>query len=545
MTDIASLVGDNLSIWTGAMERRSGAGRGGGKRISLYGIERLRALILDLAVRGRLVPQDPQDESASELLERIAKEKAQLVKAGKARELVVSPVATDDALFEIPTVWAWTRLGAIGDWGSGSTPPRSKTELYGGGITWLKSGELNDNPNLSGSEETITEAALEVGSFRINSPGDVLIAMYGATIGRVAILTETAVTNQAVCGCSPFTGVLNRFLFLFLLSQRERFRAASEGGAQPNISKIKIVGMPFPLPPLAEQQRIVAKLDELMALCDGLEEESAASLEAHQRIVDCLLATLVNSRDATDLATSWSRLEAHFDTLFTTEESIDALKRTVLEFAVQGKLVEHSSANWPIYALGDYVIEAAAGWSPQCNEVPRSEGSWGVLKVSAVTWGHFKPEENKELPSSLAPRPEHEVKPGDFLISRANTAELVAKSVVVPPNCPDKLMMSDKIIRIKFNDKIDPHYVNLINSSPYARAYYVRVAGGTSSSMKNVSQSQIRSLKIPVPDIADQRRVVATVDGIFAVCDALASYLAEASETQKQLADAIVEKATA
>ncbi len=377
--------------------------------------------------------------------------------------------------------------------------------------------------------------------------GDVIYGKLRPYLDKVIIADEDGVCTTEMVPIRAYAGLNSAYLRLFL--KAPFFISLADGSTHgmnlPRLGTEKARAAPIALPPQSEQERIVSKVDELMALCDGLEEESTASLEAHQRLVECLLATVVDSRDATNLATSWSRLEAHFDTLFTTEESIEALKRTVLELAVQGKLVEHSSANWPIYALGDYVIEAAAGWSPQCNEVPTSEGSWGVLKVSAVTWGQFKPEENKELPSSLAPRPEHEVKPGDFLISRANTAELVAKSVVVPPNCPDKLMMSDKIIRIKFNDKIDPHYVNLINSSPYARAYYVRVAGGTSSSMKNVSQSQIRSLKIPVPDIADQRRVVATVDGIFAICDALASCLAEASGTQKHLADAIVEKAAA
>src|SRR5262249_52189509 len=150
-------------------------------------------------------------------------------------------------------------------------PPRANPAFYGGGITWLKSGELNDNRRLAGSEETVMKAAIANGSFRLNRPGDVLIAMYGATIGKAAILAENAVTNQAVCGCTPFVGVFNEFLFLFLLSQREKFHSASEGGAQPNISKVKILWTPFALPPLAEQHRIVAKFNELMALYDRLE----------------------------------------------------------------------------------------------------------------------------------------------------------------------------------------------------------------------------------------------------------------------------------
>lgn len=252
-------------------------------------IKQLRQTILNLAVRGKLVPQDPNDEPASELLKRITKEKVRLVKAGQAWKLDVDPVLANDAPFLMPSNWEWTRLGSVGDWGSGSTPPRGNSDLYGGGVTWLKSGELNDNRALIGSEETLTEVAVEKGSFRINQPGDVLIAMYGATIGKVAILAEAAVTNQAVCGCTPFPGLLNQFLFLFLLSQRQQFQSASEGGAQPNISKVKIVWTAFPLPPLTEQHRIVAKVDELMALCDRLEASLTTSDQTRTRLLEATL----------------------------------------------------------------------------------------------------------------------------------------------------------------------------------------------------------------------------------------------------------------
>ena len=167
-------------------------------------IPRLRRFILDLAVRGKLVEQDPEDKPAGELLKRIAEEKAHLVKAGKIRKQDTEAIAIEEYPYKLPLNWIWSRLGAIGDWGSGSTPRRGGEGLYGGGITWLKSGELNDDPRLSGSEETVTKTAVEKGTFRGNQPGDVLIAMYGATIGKVAILAEYAVTNQAVCGCTPF-----------------------------------------------------------------------------------------------------------------------------------------------------------------------------------------------------------------------------------------------------------------------------------------------------------------------------------------------------
>jgi type I restriction enzyme S subunit len=181
-------------------------------------VARLRKFILDLAVRGKLVEQAPQDEPATVLLRRIQKQKNRMAEMGEIRKQETLPVEIDDEPFSIPTNWAWTRLGQIADWGSGSTPSRGNHEFFGGGVTWLKSGELNDNKQLIGSEETVTEQAITKGSFRQNRPGDVLIAMYGATIGKVAILAESAVTNQAVCGC---TLVYRTFFFSIISFLKE------------------------------------------------------------------------------------------------------------------------------------------------------------------------------------------------------------------------------------------------------------------------------------------------------------------------------------
>ena len=154
-----------------------------------------------------------------------------------------------------------TRLGCIGDWGSGSTPPKGHPEYYGGDVLWLKTGELN-NSVVYDTEIKITEKALEECSFRINKPGDILIAMYGATIGKVAIAGTSMTTNQACCGCTPFC-IDNEYLFYFLMANKQNFIKRGEGGAQPNISKEKITSFLFPLPPIEEQRRIVRKIKEL------------------------------------------------------------------------------------------------------------------------------------------------------------------------------------------------------------------------------------------------------------------------------------------
>jgi len=321
---------------------------------------------------------------------------------------------------------------------------------------------------------------------------------------------------------------------------------------------------PFPLPPLPEQHRIVAKVDELMALCDRLEAAQTDSEQAHQTLVNELLAALTQSPTPQDFAENWQRMADHFDLLFTTEQSIEALKQSVLQWAVMGKLVPQDPADepasellkriavekarlvregkikkdkplpeigeeekpfevpegWEWVRLGSQVLESGSGWSPACENRPRVADEWGVLKVSAVSWGEFLADQNKALPSNLEPRLDCVVESGDFLVSRANTAELVARSVVVL-DAPINLMLSDKLVRLKLSENCEPLYLNMANSSIFAREYYSRVAGGTSSSMKNVTREQILSLLLPLPPLSEQNRIVAKVDELMALCNSL------------------------
>ena len=175
---------------------------------------------------------------------------------------------------------------------------------------------------------------------------------------------------------------------------------------------------------------------------------------------------------------------------------------------------------WEWVRLGAVVNASEAGWSPTCIGSPRRPGHWGVLKVSAVSWGRFDPTANKELPSELAPKPEYEVKDGDFLLSRANTAELVARSVLVGVAEP-QLMLSDKIIRLAVSSQMNRAFLNMVNNASYSREHYAANASGTSSSMKNVSREVLMALPVPLPPLAEQSRIVTRVDALMRLCDAL------------------------
>ena len=283
--------------------------------------DQLRKSILQQAIQGKLVPQDPNDEPASVLLERIREEKARLVEEKKIKKeknpsvifkgednsyyekftLSGEVKCIDEEIpFEIPNGWEWCRLGIIGDWGAGATPLRGNIEYYGGKIPWLKTGELNNGLIIS-TEEYITDKALEECSLRLCNIGDILIAMYGATIGKLGIAGIKLTTNQACCACTPIF-VYNKFLFYFLMASKQSFIEQGEGGAQPNISRIKLVNYLFPLPPLKEQQRIVEKIEELIPHIEH-----------------------------------YDKAQTELDTL--NKNIKEQLKKSVLQYAIEGKLV--------------------------------------------------------------------------------------------------------------------------------------------------------------------------------------------------------------
>ena len=265
--------------------------------------QELKSSILQLAVQGRLVEQRPEEGTAEELYCQIQEEKQRLIKEGKIKKEKPLPEITEDEVpFDIPESWKWVRVGNIGSWSAGATPSRTKPEYYGGNVPWLKTGDLNDG-YIESVPETITQLALDNTSVRLNPIGSVLMAMYGATIGKLGILSIPATTNQACCACIVCQSMYNKYLFYFLMASRIRYIKMGEGGAQPNISKEKIVSSLLPLPPLAEQKRIVAKIEELLPYIDRYEK-------------------------------AWSKLE-DFNKRFPGD-----MQKSVLQMAIQGKLVE-------------------------------------------------------------------------------------------------------------------------------------------------------------------------------------------------------------
>lgn len=563
-TNAEQLITEHLDIWTTAIEQKSSSGRGSSKKFSLHGIKKLRELILELAVRGKLVPQDPNDEPASVLLERIADEKTQLVKDKKIKKPKALPeISEDEKPFELPKGWEFVRFNDLGEWGAGSTPRRGNIEYYNGSIPWFKSGELNSD-YISESEEHISELALKETSVRYNNIGDVLVAMYGATIGKTSILSVRATTNQAVCACTPFNGFKNTFLLMLLKASKSRLIGMGAGGAQPNISREKIINTVIALPPTSEQHRIVAKVDELMGLCDALEAQTENSIAAHQTLVEVLLEALLKTSEqgatpeqtAKQFQQNWQRLSEHFDTLFTTTASIDTLKQTILQLAVMGKLVPQNSNDEPAAKL----LERIAAEKAQLikdkkikkqKPLPEITDEEKPFELSeGWEWIRFGDMYLLEYGSNL-PQPKR-TNTGEFpvygsngVVGTHNEASIQGQCIVVGRKgsagalnlCSEKgCWVTDVAYSISPPIGIDIDF-----------CFYQLHTLGLDSLGKGIkpglNRNEANILSVAVPPSEEQHRIVAKVDELMALCDQLKARLTDAQTTKLHLTDAIVEQA--
>ena len=572
------LITENLDIWTSAIKKRGSQGRGSSKKIELYGVKKLRELILELAVRGLLVPQDPNDEPASVLLEKIAAEKEQLIKDKKIKKPKKLDAIKDIEKFvKLPIGWEFVRLNDLGEWGAGATPRRGSSELYGGDIPWFKSGELVGD-YISTSEETVTEEALKKASLRYNKAGDVLLAMYGATIGKTSILEVPATTNQAVCACTPFTGFSNIYLLTLLKAFRPKFISMGAGGAQPNISREKIIATVIALPPQAEQPRIVAKVDELMALCDQLEQQTESSLLAHQTLVETLLNTLLNA-DQNSFDPAWERIAQHFDVLFTTEHSIDQLKQTILQLAVMGKLVPQDPHDEPASVLiekiaaekeqliKDKVIKKQKPLPPISEdekpfELPKGWEWCRLPDIGDLARGKSKHRPRND-PSLYIDGKIPLIQTGD--VSRASGVIHTYTALYNETGLAQSRLWPKGTMCITIAANIADTSVlgfdacfpdSVVGYTPFDKAidvkyfeFFIRTAKSDlekyapSTAQKNINLEILSQVLVPLPPKKEISRIVTKIENLITLCDRLKININQSQTTQLQLADAMAEQA--
>lgn len=583
---VEKLIVDHIDTWTTALQTRSTAGRGSSGKIDLYGIKKLRELILELAIRGKLVPQDPHDEPASELLKRIAAEKAELVKQGKIKKPKPLPeISEEEKPFELPAGWEWVRLEDVTDnihYGyTASADVTKKVKL-------LRITDIQDDKviwrNVPGCE--IKDSDIE--QYQLQ-PNDIVIARTGGTVGKSYLVDDL----QYI---SVFASYLIRLKYIkftnanytkiFLGSQLywSQLYNGVTGTGQPNVNGNTLKKIFFPLPPSSEQNKICSRVQTLLNFCDQLEQHSLTSLDAHQQLVETLLTTLTDSHNADELAENWARVSEHFDTLFTTEASIDALKQTILQLAVMGKLVPQDPNDEPASELlkriaqekaqlvKDGKIKKQKSILPASNnkkefEIPMnwvwttlpelgaqfqnglsSRGSASgestiVIRLADIQNGEISHDDMRELKITKEMQEKYNLSENDILIIRVNgSSDIVGRFILNQKSL--SYCYCDHFIRMNFSctKAINENYLKNIANSPFIRkkieGLFITTAG-----QKTVNQTHISSLPIPLPPYNEQKRINSRINNLFIILEGLRTNLKSAQQTQLHLADTLTDAA--
>ncbi|TOA50056.1 restriction endonuclease subunit S [Vibrio parahaemolyticus] len=558
---VENLITEHIDIWTSAVKTRSTSGRGSSKKLELYGIKKLRELILELAVRGKLVPQDSSDEPSSVLLERIKDERRAEAKNGKLKE--VKAISENEFPYKLPINWSFVRLEEIIQISSGKNLTAKKMDtsgkipVYGGnGVTGIH------------SESNVSEKTIVIGRVGFYC-GSVHLTPACAWVTDNAFITKYSRAN------------LDEDFLVWLL-KATNLGENDSATAQPVISGKKVYPIVVALPPKEEQRLIAAKIDELMALCDQLEQQTEASIEAHQVLVTTLLDTLTNSVDADELMKNWARISEHFDTLFTTEESIDQLKQTILQLAVMGKLVPQDPSDEPAAELLKRIAEEKAqlvkekkikkqkalppisedekpfelpsGWSYErlgniCEKMgsgstPRGGQSAYVtegipfLRSQNVWNGELKLNDIAYIPQETHDKMENtKVYPGDVLLNI--TGASLGRSTIFPEEISEA-NVSQHVTIIRLIEPKMKEFIHIGIISPLIQnLVWGRQVG---MAIEGLSKKVLEQFEFPVPPLEEQKLIVEKVTELLNICEHLKAQLVTSQTTQIQLTDSIVDQ---
>ncbi|WP_204165076.1 restriction endonuclease subunit S [Shewanella algidipiscicola] len=605
------LITENLDIWTTAIKQKSASGRGSSKKFSLHGIKKLRELILELAVRGKLVPQDENDEPASILLERIAAEKAQLVKDKKIKKPKALPeISEDEKPFELPKGWEWTRLTELAEIGPRNSELNDDSEA-----SFVPMPLITTSYKGSHGSETRTWKEIKKGYTHF-ADGDIALAKITPCFENSKAAVFSGLINGVGTGTTelhvarPIPDTLNP-LFILLYLKAPMFLKVGEtkmtgSAGQKRVPKDFFANNPLPFAPLEEQYRIVAKVDELMSLCDALEAQTEASKSAHQTLVETLLgALLLPSADANspELAESpecsvengsepsfdnsperhfiesWQRVAEHFDTLFTTSASIDTLKQTILQLAVMGKLVEQNSNDEPAAKLLERIaIEKMGLWQQNIISKPKPNTAISTSETSfhkPLGWEWVRLEQlfniivdcphstAKFQDSGLLCLDTNSFKQGKLhtskfrFVSQETFDKRNARLVPLPR---DIVFAREGSVgeSVVIPDGIEcclGQRVMLFRPSVQLEPEFLRLTISSKGALekllsihkgigaKHVNVRDMRAYLVCVPPKEEQRRIVTKVDELITLCDQLKARLSDAQTTQLHLTDAIVEQA--
>ena len=445
----------------------------------------------------------------------------------------------EEVPFEIPKGWEWCRMGSIGDWGAGATPAKGNPDYYGGSILWLRTGELN-NGIVYDSEIKVTKKALQECSLRMNRIGDILIAMYGATIGKVAIVGKELTTNQACCACTPF-GIYNYFLFFFLMGSQIDFIKKGEGGAQPNISREKLVSHLMPIPPLTEQYRIVEKIHYLLPLLEKYSDSQILQDKLNSEIKDKLRKSILQEAIQ-------GKLVPQIAEEGSAQELLEQIKEEKRKLVKEGKLRKSALNDSVIFRGDDNKYYELIDNSPVCIDeflpfqIPET---WTWCKVKDLleiqTGASFKKEQANANKKGIRILRGGNILPNKYIFKDDDvfvSEEFVNANTILKKNCiitPAVTSLENigkmAVIEKDYNNVSAGGFVFII--SPYIQdfnhslllAYFLQspflieamrgITKKSGAAFYNLGKERLKELYLPLPPMTEQSRIVSKINEIL------------------------------
>jgi type I restriction enzyme S subunit len=543
MANIANLLTEHIDIWTAAeSEKKSGRGNTSSNSNRVYGIKKLRELILELAISGKIV---------------------------NSKE-----------------IWKHTKLGDIGSWAVGSGFPISAQGSQTGKILFAKVSDMNNAGNekfILNTNNTITEEVAKDLKVNIHPKGTVIFPKIGGAIAtnkRRILVKPTAIDNNCL-GITPKNEVTTDWLYLILSAID--FSKYQAGTSVPALAQGVLQDIPVMLPSESVQESVVAKVDELMALCDQLEQQHSNAQEAHETLVSQLLATLTRSQNAAEFNANWQRIYAHFDALFTTEASIDALKQTLLQLAVMGKLVPQDHNDEPASELFKRIQAEKARLIAEGNlkkekpiapiaddekpfELPMGWEWVRLSQITSIRGGSTPSMAKSEYWNGdilwISPKDMHDgvIVNSELKVTKAALNQtglelvpigsilIVGRSGILKRKLPTQITEVSCTINqdIKAVTPIYPlekRYLYLIFLGNQQEILVRDVKQGTT--VQSLVYESLFTRPFILPPLAEQHRIVAKVDVLVALCDQLKTRIQQANQQQQLIADALVAQAVA
>ena len=529
-------------------------------------VGKMRELVLNFAVTGRLSEYRAGDAPVSELVDALSAAKNRRGKKGKRNHAVeFPPESVVDRPIDVPSHWAWVPLNEIGAMSGGMTPSKDKTAFWDGDINWFSSKDIKTD-ELTKSELKITSKATEATGLQVYSPGCIVMVARSGILKRtfpVSILRVKGTVNQDLKVLSPYVGGIERYLQIMLRGMTGFILTSlvKTGMTVQSLKYEEFEAQPFPLPPLAEQKRIVAKVDELMALCDRLE---AQQQERDTRHAALARASLVRFAEAPP--------PANLDFLFHKSHPIPPadLRKTILTLAVQGKLVQQNPNDEPAEAclsrLGlkstltdldgtddgegllpptwtrvrfEDIALVAGGVTLGRKLGSRKTVSLPYLRVANVKRGEIDLGVIKEIHIAEDEIERYALRENDLLMTEGGDWDKVGRAAIWRAQIP-RCLHQNHVFRARMRSaEITPEWFERYFNSPDGRGYFESAAKQTTN-LASINMRQVRSCPVPFPPLAEQRRIVAKVDQLMAWIDQLETHLTTSRAAAAKLMEAVV-----